>query len=147
VKVASRRDDRTRARECVNGRVKWGAMPRARTLPCVDCGGQARDYDHAHGYARENWLNVEAVCSACHAARRVARGELAKGERNGAYTQPEQRPRGSAHGNAKLTEADVVEIRARRTRGEPYRVIAAAFGITPTNACFICKRKAWAHVP
>lgn len=54
--------------------------------------------------------------------------------------------RGRLHGNAKLTDSDVREIRKRRNNGEPRKEIAARFGITDVNVGFISKRKTWKHV-
>lgn len=54
---------------------------------------------------------------------------------------------GERHPNAKLTESDVVAIRRARAGGEPLRVIAARFGVTPQNLVFVCARKTWRHVP
>jgi hypothetical protein len=55
-------------------------------------------------------------------------------------------PKGSKHGNAKLTEKDVIEIRHRAATGESYAVLARAFGTTKTNVGYIVKRKAWKHI-
>lgn len=52
-------------------------------------------------------------------------------------------PRGSRNPNAKLTEADVREIRA--TPG-PASALAAKFRIDRSKICRIRNRKAWAHV-
>lgn len=51
--------------------------------------------------------------------------------------------RGSANARAVLTEADVLGIRARTTRGVDE---ARRFGVTPTLICNIRKRKVWKHV-
>ena len=70
---------------------------------------------------------------------------------------------GERHGNAKLTDDDVREI--RRLRGEylaanpthskwnndattqgTYRALAARFGITEAAVEFVCLRKWWRHV-
>lgn len=51
--------------------------------------------------------------------------------------------RGSEHGMAKLTEADIRKIRKdRRTQ----QAIADDYGITDVNISYIQKRKTWKHV-
>ena len=57
------------------------------------------------------------------------------------------RQRGEAHGRAKLTEADVVEIRTRHAAGGvTQRELAEEFGVDRTNIGLIVNRKNWAHV-
>lgn len=53
---------------------------------------------------------------------------------------------GSAIGNSKLREADVLVIRQRLVAGELQRVIAADFGVTQTQISHIALRKQWGHV-
>jgi len=76
----------------------------------------------------------------------VAKGRGPLGPRNGAATHPEQLPRGSAHGLAKLTEADVVVIRARASSGEMHTTLARAYGVTPAAVGYIVRRITWRHV-
>jgi len=52
--------------------------------------------------------------------------------------------RGEVNGHAKLTEADVLAIRAD-TR--PQKVIAADYGIAQSNVSRAKSRRAWGHVP
>lgn len=47
----------------------------------------------------------------------------------------------------KITPAVVRAIRARRTHGETYAALAAAFGVTPACARFIANGVTWKHVP
>jgi hypothetical protein len=99
--------------------------------------------------------HVENMHDAMH------KGRLASGTRNGAYTHPENRPRGERHGlvidpsralrgtqtwNAKLTDDVVREIRARFAAGETKVSIARAFGVTRTLVYLVVTRQAWAHV-
>lgn len=56
------------------------------------------------------------------------------------------RPSGAAHHNSKLSEDDVVAIRAMRAGGERLATIAARFGVTESNVCLICKGHGWVHV-
>lgn len=77
---------------------------------------------------------------------RHAKGRDARGETSGHVTKPEATPRGGNHGNAKLTEADVIEIRRRWASGEKQAAIAVDFGIGSTNVSAIVTRAAWRHV-
>jgi hypothetical protein len=53
---------------------------------------------------------------------------------------------GIKHGGAKLTEADVLDIRRRRARGEHELTVAQRFGVTRGCVWFITKRQTWTHV-
>lgn len=74
--------------------------------------------------------------------RHVARS----GDRHGARTHPERILRGELIGGAKLTEADVREIRERRFAGEKQPALAAAFGVTQSLISIITLGKNWKHV-
>ena len=54
--------------------------------------------------------------------------------------------RGEAHRNAKLTEAEVYEIRSDKWAGQSIDEIAAHFGITRAMISRIHRREAWAHL-
>lgn len=51
-----------------------------------------------------------------------------------------------ARANAKVTEEQVREIRARREAGESYSQLAKEFGLTPTGVRNIALRKTWKHI-
>lgn len=55
-------------------------------------------------------------------------------------------PAGEAHPRAKLTEADVLSIKARLASGEPTATIAAGYGVTRTAIYAIREGKRWAQV-
>ncbi len=78
---------------------------------------------------------------------RLTKGKYARGDQHPARAHPERVLRGRTHGNAKLTEADVAEIRRRVAAGEKRNQIAALFGVTPTLVGGIVKRRTWRHVP
>lgn len=71
----ARDGDKVQARHRVNVEVRTGKRPHPNTLPCADCGhihsqGERRhEYDHHLGYAAEHHLEVESVCTLCHAKR------------------------------------------------------------------------------
>jgi IS30 family transposase len=48
---------------------------------------------------------------------------------------------------AKLTEAQVVEIRRRRASGENIRAMAKELGIARSTIHMIGRRVTWSHVP
>lgn len=73
-------------------------------------------------------------------------GTRAMGPTHGRNTKPERTCRGSAHGLSKVTERDVLAIRAApKVMGSGVR-LAAQYGVTPTAICFIRSRKNWKHV-
>jgi hypothetical protein len=55
--------------------------------------------------------------------------------------------KGEAAGRAKLTEADVLAIRAARARGVPVLELAARYGVYHSQICNIALRKTWKHIP
>lgn len=54
--------------------------------------------------------------------------------------------RGERHRSAKLTEAQVREIRQRRELGDRQEALAAEFGVSGCAISNIHRRKTWAHV-
>ncbi|MEG4518853.1 hypothetical protein [Microcoleus sp. AT9b-C5] len=78
--VPGRDGDKNQARNRVNYAVSRNKLPRARNIPCVDCGHLGDDgvpprklrlheYDHYKGYDAVNHLEVECVCVPCHIDR------------------------------------------------------------------------------
>lgn len=80
-------------------------------------------WNPAHLFVGDNTANV---------ADMIAKGRQARGERSG---------------GAKLTQADIVEIRRLRRQGITYKRIAALFGVSPSTTHDIVSRKRWAHIP
>lgn len=70
-------------------------------------------------------------------------GRAAKGDKNGARLYPERLARGEGNGNSKLTESQVITIRAD-TRVQ--REIALDYGVRRTLISSIKLRKIWKHV-
>lgn len=56
-------------------------------------------------------------------------------------------PTGERHGCSKLTEQDVIDIRARVRAGEMQSTLAAEFGVSRAAVCLLVSGKNWAHVP
>jgi hypothetical protein len=75
----TRDGDKLQARRRINYLVEQGRIAHPDDLPCMDCGDEVfvrryrHEYDHARGYAGQNQLYVEPVCSRCHHAREEAR--------------------------------------------------------------------------
>ena len=71
------------AHKAVEVAVRFRRISRANDLPCTDCGdewapGERRhEYDHYLGYAPEHRLDVQPVCTTCHADRERARRRAA----------------------------------------------------------------------
>lgn len=80
-----------------------------------------------------------------HDARDKGRSPF--GDRSGAHTHPESRPRGEAHYAARVTEADVVAIRAAFAAGEGRAALSRRYGVTYEAISAIVRRLSWRHVP
>jgi hypothetical protein len=70
----------------------------------------------------------------------------ASGPLHGSKTHPEAVRRGEHINTAKLTESDVLSIRARYRDGESARKLCAEFGISKTSIFQILRRKTWKHI-
>lgn len=68
------------------------------------------------------------------------------GDRNGMRARPDSVPRGSHNGSAKLTEADIPEIRAALARRELQSVVARRYGVSEPTIARIRKGENWRHV-
>ena len=94
--------------------------------PCIDCGNPAQDWSTANPSSDDIEIRFQPRCRRCH---RNYDGAVGEGN-----------PR------AKLTNAKVRQLRARRADGLTYRQLAAEFGISDMSACAAVNRKTWAHV-
>ncbi len=54
--------------------------------------------------------------------------------------------RGTRHPQARLTEADVIEMRRMRAAGAHFKDIGARFGVTTQNAFYVATGKTWRHI-
>ena len=72
--------------------------------------------------------------------------KVARGLRSGRYTKPERTARGEQNGSAKLTEAQVREIRERQERGETQASLSGVYGVSQVMIGNIVRRKSWKHV-
>lgn len=98
---------------------------------CEHCGGRAWDWATTHGRSGAGPADFMPLCKSCH-------------HRYDGLTWPVMR--GEAHGNAKLTDAAVRDIRARRAFGERVTVMAREYGVTPESIWNVIKFRTWKHV-
>ena len=73
----------------------------------------------------------------------VAKGRGAKGESHGSRLHPERMLRGEEHPHAKLTDAQVAEIRATPRRRGVQRVLARRFNVSEATVSMIVNGKVW----
>jgi hypothetical protein len=72
---------------------------------------------------------------------------IKRGDNHYARQHPELIVRGERHHNAKLKEADIVEIRRLHATGEwRLRELGVKFGVDPAHISLIVQRKRWGHV-
>lgn len=81
--------------------------------------------------------NAETLCRACHVTEHRKRGDVPKIKRAG---------RGEESPSAKLTEADVIEMRCCYDQGEAVLELARRFGVARRTASGIVKRQSWTHI-
>lgn len=78
---------------------------------------------------------------------KIAKGRDARGDRNGGRTRPERVRRGELNGRAKLTAAQVREIRERVAAGGVTRAdLAAEYGVTDSLVSMIARGEIWRGV-
>ena len=76
----------------------------------------------------------------------VKKGRQARGNKNGRRTHPEATARGERVGRAKLTESDVLAIRAiGRTVNQ--RNLGAIYGVNHATVGAVLRRQTWTHLP
>lgn len=132
---------RDSARNCayvaVQRAVRSGLLPRPDSVPCVDCNGPAKEYDHYLGYTKEHRLSVQAVCLACHGKRNSSRGEVPSGERHGLRKHPE------AAGLAKLDLTTVEYIRGLRKLGFSCTELGKMYNVTKSTVSKVVLERTW----
>jgi hypothetical protein len=77
---------------------------------------------------------------------KAAKGRSAKGETHGTHTHPESW-QGERHARAKLTEAQVHEIRRERATGVSVIALGRKYGVNHTTISSIANGKRWRHLP
>ncbi len=80
--------------------------------------------------------------AAHNSADMVAKRRQARGKR----TRPETRARGERHHKAKITAADVRDIRRLYAEGVSQRTLADRYALAHSNVFAIVTRRSWRHV-
>lgn len=80
-------------------------------------------------------------------SRRVRRQTRLRGDEHPLRRRPDLACRGESHPNHKLTERDVVAIRARAAAGEEAISLGHAYGVSRSCIQLVAARKRWRHVP
>ena len=81
----------------------------------------------------------------CFAPRHLRLGSAASNAREA--VERGRTRRGASHWNARLTEADVAAIRAKReAQGVLHRELASEFGVAQTTIASVVRRVTWRHV-
>lgn len=101
----------------------------------------------ARGDRHHARLHPERLARGDRHGSRLHPERWARGDRSGARTHPERVPRGETQGNAKLTNSQVIEIRALHEAGETtYPKLGAQFGVDRSLIGLIIRRKIWKHI-
>lgn len=88
--------------------------------------------------------NLRWATRAENMADSLLHGTRAMGATHGRTVSPERTPRGVQHGHAKLTEAEVLAIRA--ADGMTGRALAARHSVSPATVSLVRSGKVWRHI-
>lgn len=108
-----------------------------------DCAAKGRT---AKGDNHPSRLHPECVARGDLHGSRKHPERLARGDRHYSRTRPELLARGERNALAKLTEADVIDIRVRLASGETQRPLARTFGVCQATISEIARGATWRHV-
>lgn len=106
---------------------------------CVDCGKVANDWSHRHETDPVIPENYDPRCRSCHLKYDRVDDQNGHVGRTG-YAK------GSQHGNAKLIEDQVKEIRERKDAGETLESLAESFNVCRATIRKIVDRRSWTHI-
>lgn len=77
----------------------------------------------------------------------VRKGRQAQGSSHISRVHPERMPRGERHGQARLSEREVLAIRAQfAAGGVNYKQLANLFRVSDQQVARIVRRKCWSHI-
>lgn len=99
-------------------------------------GPRPEGYEVCHG---PNGQQDNSLANLCYGTKSKNMGEDKR--RDGSF------PVGERHSRSKLTEAIVIQVRARAKAGEARYALAREFGVSPSTIYSICYGKNWRHVP
>lgn len=88
-----------------------------------------------------------AGTQAANMADKEAKGRAPKGDDHVYRRRPDLIPRGEQQGQAKITAAQVIEIRERIANGAVAEHIASDYGLQPRTLSCIKTGRNWSHVP
>ena len=96
--------------------------------------------------------NGMEVCHKCDNRRCIRPSHLFLGTRQDNIDDREQKgrnnpPKGERHAKAKLTEADVLTIRAKRLQGESFGKLAEEYGVCKRTIQDAVSGKNWSYLP
>jgi endogenous inhibitor of DNA gyrase (YacG/DUF329 family) len=103
----------------------------------------------AFALANGHWPSQNAIRHACDNRACVNPAHLSAGTQAENIADRDRQGHnivGSRHRLAKLTEADVIEMRRRRVAGESCPSLARTFGIGKKHAWRVVNHKVWTHV-
>lgn len=72
---------------------------------------------------------------------------IKRGDDHYSRKTPEKMVRGESHGMVKLTEAEVIAIRAERVSGVKVRLLAEKYHVANATIIRAVSRKSWSHIP
>lgn len=113
--------------------------------------GAAQTPEQRSAKVRDAWA-ARTLDERAEVGRRISRAKKGRpntasaGDMAWSHQHPERVPRGENASGAKLTAADVVEIRRRRADGERLRSLASDFRVTMSSISAIARMETWAHV-
>lgn len=94
-----------------------------------------KDVHHKNGTRNDNRPdNLEQLTAKEHMRESYRLGQ-----------QPSRK--GEGHGRAKLTEAQVIQMRFAREHGASLAELGKYYGILPTSVAGICTGQTWKHIP
>lgn len=103
---------------------------------------------HLNGRRDDNRpTNLAWITPTENQAHRILHGTTRTGDNSPARLHPESRPRGAKHWKARLTEADVLAMRAAVAAGATQRSQADRFGVATKTVSQIVTGRGWRHLP
>jgi hypothetical protein len=122
---------------CAMTRPGWRGSVTVHRLVCEAFHGPAPSSQHQVAHSDCNRLNNSAANLRWATQRENAQDTIRLG----------RQARGERSAKAKLTAAQVTEIKRRRAAGEPYHRLGAQFSVSPQAIFHIARGQNWKHIP